>query len=90
MLELNSHPHQETGKNQPCDAHLAHFHQLQRQVFDDTSTDGGPFSAYTNTTNTILGAGTLAVPIAMSSAGLLSYLLMTAGVISVHSMTATG
>ena len=62
-----------------------------RQVFDEsTSTDGGPFSAYANTTNTILGAGTLAVPIAMSSAGLLSYLLMTAGVISVHSMTATG
>ncbi|CAL1131488.1 unnamed protein product [Cladocopium goreaui] len=61
---------------------------LASQVFDEsTSTDGGPFSAYANTTNTILGAGTLAVPIAMSSAGLLSYLLMTAGVISVHSMT---
>lgn len=57
------------------------------QVFDESTSDGGPLSAYVNTSNTILGAGTLAVPIAMSSAGLLSYLLMTAGVISVHSMT---
>lgn len=52
--------------------------------------EGGVFSAYTNTANTILGAGTLAVPIAMSSAGLVSYLVMTALVILVHSITVTG
>ena len=56
------------------------------QVLDSTS-DGGFFSAYTNTANTILGAGTLAVPIAMSSAGLLSYLLITAAVILIISVT---
>jgi len=45
------------------------------------------FSAFTNTTNTILGAGTLAVPIAMSSAGFIAYILMTLVVIRVHSTT---
>ena len=45
------------------------------------------FSAFTNTTNTILGAGTLAVPIAMSSAGFMAYILMTLVVILVHSTT---
>ncbi|CAE7671092.1 avt5, partial [Symbiodinium pilosum] len=48
---------------------------------------GSVFSAYVNAANTILGAGTLAVPIAMSSAGLLSYELITVLVVAVNFTT---
>jgi len=63
------------------------FHSGQAASASSTPGGGSSFSAYVNATNTILGAGTLAVPIAMSSAGLVSYELITLFVVAVNFTT---
>lgn len=63
------------------------FHSGQAAYAGNAPGGGSSFSAYANATNTILGAGTLAVPIAMSSAGLVSYELITLFVVAVNFTT---